>query len=204
MSLYILNSVVHDLLRYCIWWSLCFVRVQEDYQRCAYCFADRSRPQSVHSRDLNTNNWTSFAAPPPSSVNWSVSVCQSNYWLISFSELVVWGLFLYRDNLGKTGWTWYLRALIVNVLLLGVIAALAAAIIALNLDLLILQRLEDVRSTNGKVLISCLYIHDYLAVSRYNSNPACVDVTADAKGGAADDHMGRWMDGLLVQVSRKK
>ena len=76
-------------------------------------------------------------------------------------------------------------------LLLGVIAALAAAIIALNLDLLILQRLEDVRSTNGKVLISCLYIHDYLAVSRYNSNPACVDVTADAKGGAADDHMGR-------------
>ncbi|GAV09543.1 hypothetical protein RvY_19058 [Ramazzottius varieornatus] len=93
-------------------------QVHGDYQRCAYCLADRSRPQSIHSRDLDTDNWTAFAAPHPSSVNW--------------------------DNLGKAGWTWYLRALVVNLLLLAIIAGLTSAVIALNyLSLPVLQQTLD-------------------------------------------------------------
>ncbi|OQV16132.1 Calcium permeable stress-gated cation channel 1 [Hypsibius exemplaris] len=94
-----------------------------DHQRCVRC-QGRQRPESIQSEQLDTGNWTAFHAPDPSNVNW--------------------------NNLSQSGWMWYLKAIVINLVLLGLIALLTTAIVALNFPSL--PRLQK--------------FHDYPAISQ--------------------------------------
>ncbi|XP_055327693.1 CSC1-like protein 1 [Paramacrobiotus metropolitanus] len=78
-------------------------QVKRDYSsRCCDC---HQRPKTRHSRELKTSSWTAYAAPHPASVYW--------------------------ENLSSDGCGWYARAIAVNLILIGLIVALAFFIVML-------------------------------------------------------------------------
>lgn len=121
---------------------MCWSRVFRDHQPCTCC---REKPQSYHSRELNANGWTAYHAPHPANVNWLVWMLLSKCTLSTNSS--------YRNNLGSSGCSWYFRAILLNLFVVGIVGAVAFLIILLNVaSLPALGKLHDV----------CKLVRDFL------------------------------------------